>query len=44
MRFKINVSTKLVTIVVTAVLILTISLTVEPKENPNFFENLKSLL
>lgn len=38
MKFKINISKKLLTIVVTAILILTISLTVQPKENPNFFE------
>lgn len=38
MKYKINVSKKLLVIVATAVLILTISLTVQPKENPNFFE------
>lgn len=38
MKFKINVSKKLLVIVATTILILTISLTVQPKENPNFFE------
>lgn len=38
MRFKINISRKVLVIIVTAILILTISLTIEPKENPNFFE------
>lgn len=38
MKYKINVSKKLLVIVATSVLILTISLTVQPKENPNFFE------
>lgn len=38
MKFKINISKKLLVIVATTILILTISLTVQPKENPNFFE------
>ena len=38
MKFKINISKKLLVIVATAILILTISLTVQPKENPNVFE------
>lgn len=38
MKFKINISKKLLVIVATAILILTISLTVQPKENPNFIE------
>lgn len=38
MRFKINISKRVLVIIVTAILILTISLTIEPKENPNFFE------
>lgn len=38
MKFKINVSKRVLVIAVTAILILTISLTVEPKENPNVFE------
>lgn len=38
MRFKINISKRVLVITITAILILTISLTIEPKENPNFFE------
>ncbi len=38
MKFKINISKKFLVIVATTILILTISLTVQPKENPNFFE------
>lgn len=38
MKVKINFSKRLLVIIVTAILILTISLTVQPKENPNFFE------
>lgn len=38
MKFKINISKKVLVISITAILILTISLTIEPKENPNFFE------
>ena len=38
MKFKVSISKKLLVIVATATLILTISLTVQPKENPNFFE------
>lgn len=38
MKFKINISKKFLVIAATTILILTISLTVQPKENPNFFE------
>lgn len=38
MKFKIPFSKKVLVIVITAILVLTISLTVSPKENANFFE------
>lgn len=38
MRFRMNISMRTLTIIVTVILILTISLTVSPKENPNFIE------
>ena len=38
MKFKVPFSKKTLVIVVTALLIVSISLTVTPKSNPNFFE------